>query len=323
MARRGEMRHLLPLLALAAIPALSAPARSAAVCDGAIADPSRDRSIPVRVRMPEGAAAKAPVILFSHGLGGSVDAGTDYAKDWAAAGFLVIHVQHPGSDSAVWKGSADPRRELATAATGGQLADRVKDMRQVADAVAAGRNVGGCDLGRGDPARMGAAGHSFGAHTVLALAGQSYGPMGAVFRDPRFKAVAALSPNSPRGDAAGAAAAFGELAIPVLTATGSADGNPLDPNASVADAAAARAAVFAALPASRTGKSSVGLWVEGADHSAFSGNTRPGKAPNRHATALVSAATLGFFRANLGGNGVPDLAPARALLTDGDKLQVK
>lgn len=310
---------ILTFALLAAAPALSAP-----VCDGTIADPARNRSIPVRIRMPDGAAAQAPVILFSHGLGGSVEGGTAFAKEWAKAGFLVIHVQHPGSDSGAWQGKANPKAALTAAANGRQLMERVGDMKRVADAVQAGQVIGACDLKRGDPARMGAAGHSFGAHTVLALAGQSFGPLGARGLDSRFKAVAALSPIAPRNDPARAKAAFGGIRIPLLSATGSEDGSPFANGKSLAEIAAARASVFEALPASRTGEASIGLWIDGADHAALSGGGgRAGAIPNPHATSLIGAATTAFFKVNLGGNGKPDLAATRALMAPGDRLSVR
>ena len=313
------MKMILVVAALAA----AAPALSAPVCDGAIADPSRARSIPVRVRMPETGAGRAPVILFSHGLGGSVEAGTLFAQQWVQAGFLVVHVQHPGSDQSVWQGQRGGIGKLKRAAGGEQLQDRVKDMGRVADAVAAGARVGACDLGRGDAARLGAAGHSFGAHTVLALAGQDFGPKGAMGRDPRFRAVAALSPMPPGQDGKNARAAFGGIRIPVLTATGSADGSPLARDKSLEQVVAARAAVFPALPASRTGSGSVGLWLEGAAHSDFGGNARGRRQSDAHVVAVTAAATTAFFAAHLGGSGQPDLSATRALLAAGDRVQVK
>ncbi len=42
------------------------------VCDAVWHDNVRNRDVPVRIRMPEG-EAKAPLILFSHRLGGSLD----------------------------------------------------------------------------------------------------------------------------------------------------------------------------------------------------------------------------------------------------------
>jgi predicted dienelactone hydrolase len=307
---------------LAAAPALSAP-----ICDGAVTDRSRDRSIPVRVRMPESgllsAGGRAPVILFSHGLGGSVDAGTLFAREWAKAGFLVVHVQHPGSDQSVWQGKRGGIAALKAAAGGQQLADRVADMAQVADAVGASARVGACDLGLGDPARMGAAGHSFGAHTVLALAGQRFGPRGPAGRDARFRAVAALSPMPPGMDAAMAPAAFGAIEVPVLAATGSADGSPLAKDKTLQQVVSARASVFPALKPSQTGKGHVGLWLEGATHADFGGNATPRKSPDAHVGAVTTAATTAFFRAHLSGNGRPDMSAARALLRPGDRIDQK
>jgi predicted dienelactone hydrolase len=316
------MKSLLPLTAAAAA-ALAAPALSAPVCDGVIADPARARDIPVRVRMPEGGAGKAPVILFSHGLGGSVDAGTLFAREWAMVGFLVVHVQHPGSDQSVWRGQRDGLSKLKAAAGGSQLQARVADMGKVADAVAAGVRVGACSLGQGDAARIGAAGHSFGAHTVLALAGQRFGPRGAAGRNPAFRAIAALSPMSPGNDASNAPAAFGGIAIPVLTATGSADGSPLAREKSLEEVVAARAAVFPALPPSRTGRGHVGLWLDGATHSDFGGNAAPRRSPDAHIVAVTTAATTAFFRAHLMGEGRPDLSAARTLLGPGDRIDQK
>jgi predicted dienelactone hydrolase len=252
-----------------------------------------------------------------------VEAGTLYAQQWVKAGFLVVHVQHPGSDQSVWQGQLGGLGKLKAAAGGQQLQARVLDMRRVADAVAAGAGVGACSLARGDAARLGAAGHSFGAHTVLALAGQSFGPNGAMGRDPRFKTVAALSPMSPGNDAANAPGAFGGIRIPVLTATGSADGSPLAKGKSLEEVVAARAAVFPALPASRTGVGSVGLWLDGAAHSDFGGNARGRRQSDAHVVAVTTAATTAFFAAHLGGNGRPDLSAARADLRGGDWIRQK
>jgi predicted dienelactone hydrolase len=235
----------------------------------------------------------------------------------------VVHVQHPGSDRSVWQGQRGGVTKLKAAAGGQQLTDRVLDMGRVADAVAKGLAVGNCSLGRGDAARIGAAGHSFGAHTVLALAGQRFGARGAAGRDPRFKAVAALSPMSPGNDAANAQAAFGAIAVPVLAATGSADASPLAKDRSLEQVVAARAAVFPALPPSRTGTGHVSLWFDGATHADFGGNGTGRRRPDAHVVAVTTAATSAFFRAHLIGDGRPDLRAAQGLLQPGDRIRQK
>jgi hypothetical protein len=147
--------------------------------------------------------------------------------------------------------------------------------------------------------------------------------MGAIWADPRFTAIAALSPMPPRNSASTAASAFGAIKVPVLTATGSRDGSPLAQGQSLDAVVAARAAVFAALPRSASGRANVGLWVEGADHAAFGGNARPARPNDPRVTALVAEATTAFFTAQLGGNGTPDLRQARALLHPADRIDLK
>lgn len=295
------------------------PLRAEQSCDGSLRDPARQRDIPVRVRMPDGASGPAPTVLFSHGLGGSVEAGRVFAEAWAKAGHLVIHVQHPGSDMAVWRGPGGASA-LLRAANARELEARLADMRFVASQVGTALRVGACRLAVGDRERLAAAGHSFGAITVMHLA--RAGPAAA---PPRFRAVIALSPQSPGNRAEWAPAAFGRIAIPVLVATGSRDGSPLARGMPPEAVTAARWAVFEALPPSATGEAHVGLWIEGATHADFSGGSpRQGFRPDPHATSLVAAASLAFLEANLRrATGRPDLGAARAMLKPGDRLATK
>ena len=57
-------------------------------------DPQRDRRVPVRLYLPEAAhpAAPAPLVVFSHGIGGS-RAGYSYlGRYWATQGFASLHL---------------------------------------------------------------------------------------------------------------------------------------------------------------------------------------------------------------------------------------
>src|SRR5262245_5767169 len=65
-------------------------------------DAKRNRDIPVRVYLPE-ATQPAPVVLFSHGLGGSRNGNEFLGQHWARRGYVGVFVQHPGSDTSVWK----------------------------------------------------------------------------------------------------------------------------------------------------------------------------------------------------------------------------
>ena len=59
------------------------------------------REVPLKVYLPK--EKPASVILLSHGLGGSREVGSYLGEHWAARGFLVVAMQHAGSDESVWK----------------------------------------------------------------------------------------------------------------------------------------------------------------------------------------------------------------------------
>ncbi len=159
-------------------PAIAMPV----VCNAVWSDAARgDRAVPVRTRMPEG-NGRAPVILFSHGLGGGLDAGADWVMAWSEAGFITVNIQHVGSDTAIWKGRMRPMQGLRGAMKGGQLQARASDVHFVLDRLEKGGREGACDLGRVDMGRIGMAGHSFGVQTALAVSGARYGGE-AIMRD--------------------------------------------------------------------------------------------------------------------------------------------
>ena len=71
-------------------------------------DTRRDREIPVRIYHPKDAEGKLAIVIFSHGLGGSRDGYRYLGTHWAGHGYVSVHLQHKGSDTAVWKGVKDP-----------------------------------------------------------------------------------------------------------------------------------------------------------------------------------------------------------------------
>src|SRR5882762_10333976 len=77
--------------------------------DLTVHDTARNRDIPARVYLPANGQPE-PVVLFSHGLGGS-RAGSKFLGDhWAARGYVAVFIQHPGSDDEVWKERAPEQR---------------------------------------------------------------------------------------------------------------------------------------------------------------------------------------------------------------------
>ena len=213
---------------------------AAEVWDAGWLDPARKRVVPVRVRVPvlaDSPAALRPVIVFTHGLAGSIDTGRLWGEHWTSHGFIVIHVQHPGSDERAVAGAKSPRTAMRKAANGTQFSERLRDLRFVFDELerigAARAEVAaqGESPERGrlaqlaDFARVGLAGHSMGATTVQRLAGQNHagtksnGP-GPEY-EPRAAAFIAFSPSAGNTQAG---PQFAHIDKPFFSITGSLDG---------------------------------------------------------------------------------------------------
>lgn len=65
-------------------------------------DGKRDREVPVKIYIGQSGTPQ-PVVLFPHGLGESHENNAYLGKYWAAAGYVTVFMQHPGSDVEVWK----------------------------------------------------------------------------------------------------------------------------------------------------------------------------------------------------------------------------
>jgi predicted dienelactone hydrolase len=262
------------------------------VVDFELTDEARDREIPLRVYLPV-AKADAPVVLFSHGLGGSREGNAYLGRHWSARGYVVVFMQHAGSDSAVWKDTPLGQRmqALRKAASVESFQDRTRDVKVVIDQLHDFNRQADHPLDRRmDLERLGMSGHSFGAMTTQGVAGQTFPLVGKKFTDKRIKAAVAFSPSVPRrGDAA---KAFAEVSIPWLLMTGTHDASPIG-----GQTAESRLGVFAALP--RGDKYQVVL--DQAEHSAFGDRSLPGERlrrnPNHH--RVILALTTAFWDAYL------------------------
>lgn len=158
---------------------------------GAIERPQRIGPFAMTVATDAGAEGKdLPVVLVSHGAGGSSLTHRDLGAHLARAGFVVALVEHPG----------DNHDDASLSHTATNLAHRPLSLRLVLDAVFADPGVGP----RLAPA-VGVVGHSIGAYTALAIAGGRPSafphetPDGKpakvpVAPDPRIKALVLLAP---------------------------------------------------------------------------------------------------------------------------------
>jgi dienelactone hydrolase len=266
-------------------------------------DEARHRDFNLLVYLPTSppsGPAPAPVLLFSHGLGGSRQGSAWLARHWAAHGYVVVMLQHPGSDNAVWEDVAKPLRAMALkhAANAENLILRAGDVHATLDALERGEAPGsGSPLaGRLDLGRVGMSGHSFGAVTTQAVGGEEFVlRRGEVRRatDPRIRAALMMSPSAPRRGTP--AQAFGHVEIPWFVMTGTLDASPIG-----GATPESRLQVFDALPKGAKYE----LVLEGAEHSAFGDRALPGETharnPNHHRAIL--ALSTAFWDATLKGD---------------------
>jgi predicted dienelactone hydrolase len=258
-------------------------------------DAARDRDIPLRVYLPAN-TAPAPVILFSHGLGGSRAGSAFLGEHWAACGYVALFLQHPGSDESVWKDkpTRDRMRAMKKAASLENFLLRAQDVPAVLNQL----EVWNADktnqlAGRLDLKKVGMSGHSFGAVTTEAVSGQRLPVGGQKFTDPRIKAALVLSPSTPH--VGSAAKAFGAVKIPWLLMTDTKDLAPVG-NADLKS----RLSVYPALH----GAPKYELVLHNAEHSVFTDRALPGdhepRNPNHH--RVILALSTAFWDAYLRGD---------------------
>lgn len=258
-------------------------------------DSSRDRAVPVRIYHPdETGDAAYPVIVFSPGLGGSRDMYRYLGEYWAAHGYVCMHVQHPGSDDAVWKDQARPVRRLAKAAADtDNFVNRPQDVSFALDRLTACNQDASFALhGRLDLSRIGMAGHSFGAYTTMALAGQRFRRGSGTMEhlaDPRIKAAIAMSTPVKNRSGIPGGHGYAEIAIPVYHLTGTLDSDPLG----TPDPALRR------VPYDQTRRAEAYLLtLDGGDHMVFSGQRRRGDGTHdAEFHRLIQESTTAFWDA--------------------------
>jgi dienelactone hydrolase len=156
------------------------------------------RTLPTTIWYPardgRPAPGRFPVVLFSHGLGGTPDDYTDLLRRWAAAGFVVAAPAYPKTHRGV--------RDI----------DLTDVVNQPADAsYVLSRLLDGPLRGSLDAARLAAAGHSAGGITTVGLFTSS--------RDNRLAAGVVLA-----GNALGVGLNFTGPSAPLLFVHGDADG---------------------------------------------------------------------------------------------------
>lgn len=259
------------------MPDFAAPGPHAVtIDDGEWIDPGRGRVLKWRRHAPAG-MHDAPVILFSHGLGGSRQSGACWLAHWASWGIAAIAIQHPGTDADMLAGQSPlaMRRLLRHAAHPLELRQRQHDLRHALDCIAP-------DAGS---RRLGLAGHSFGAVSAARLLGERRG-LDDLPADPRIAAAVLFSPSA-RGGRLPLEERYRDVVAPCLHLTGNED-HGIGPGD--IDAPARTLPYRHATSAER-----LLLVLDGARHADLSGDSAdtPG-------TAVLRAASVAFWLAHLG-----------------------
>ena len=266
--------------------------------DLTVLDSDRSRELPIRVYLPPSQntasnSPPAPVVLFSHGLGGSRAGSVFLGKHWAAHGYVAVFLQHPGSDESVWKGQRFANRMTAMreAASAKNLMLRLQDVPAVIDQLEAwNKEPNHALVGRMDLSKIGMSGHSFGGQTTQGVGGQSFPLVGQRMTDKRISAAIVMSPSTPeRGNVD---QVFGSVSIPWLLMTGTHDTAAIG-----GQTVESRRKVFPALPPGDKFE----LVLNGAEHSAFTDRPLPGDSEKRNANhhRAILALSTAFWDAYL------------------------
>jgi predicted dienelactone hydrolase len=263
-------------------------------------DVKRNKDVHVRIFYPNN-AGKYPVIVFSHGAGGSQNCCDGLTRHWANYGYVTIQPTH--DDSAVQRRNAGEENIRFMNAVRDALKkpalweSRPLDISYVLDVLPSlGNRIPGL-IGKIDVGRIGVGGHSMGSYTAEAIAGALIDlpdHPGRSFADPRVKAVLCLSPQGP-GQFGLKEHSFDQIALPYMGTTGSLDS--LGPVASPA---------WHKIPFDRSQPGDkYHLFIEGANHMSF---ITPGTLLPSHSERggaifdYTNSASLAFWDAYLKGN---------------------
>ncbi len=298
-----------PASAVAVVPKSSAQ-DSISVANFEWKDAARNRDVPVRLYLPDGTVTgttPVPLIVFSHGLGGSRNGYQYLGRFWASQGYASLHVQHIGSDNSLWRGNPlGLTMRLASAAQDSEAMARAKDVSFALTELLALPNM----AGRLDANRIVAAGHSYGANTTMLLVGAAVprktdaGNEMLNLRDPRIKAAMLLS-APPFYGYGNPAAILGAIALPTLHITATGDEIMVPGYGSGFED---RVNVFNAMGDARKTL----VVFTGGSHSIFTDRSNTGGAElNPKVKAATQALSLAFLKQTFGGeaNAVADWQP--------------
>jgi dienelactone hydrolase len=197
-------------------------------------DEAKGRKIPLKVHAPI-TGGPYPIILISHGAGGNWDSHYAQAQHLASHGYVVICLEHVGSNTERLKSGFRIIRNLNEMIhDSNEVLARPKDISFAIDRAIEWNTNHEILKNKLDINHIGVMGHSFGAYTSLVVSGvrpaldwiePKIAPgkgLGPDFFESRLKAGVALSPQSP-GDPFFIQESYSSLRLPMLGISGTLD----------------------------------------------------------------------------------------------------
>ena len=189
-----------------------------------------DRKVPYKIYRPMAdAGLKFPVIVWSHGLGGSRDGAGFLARYITSYGYILVHIQHAGTDSSLWEGKPGHPWDVIRA----QKIPRKATLQRFQDVPFASDQLFLLNDAQMDLTHLGMSGHSFGSLSTQMACGQTRGHGRHMYRvaDDRITCGIAYSPvtvqkkfGQPPSDF------YKTINRPMMYMTGTDDASPVIPN---------------------------------------------------------------------------------------------
>lgn len=298
------------------------PHRVGVVEDFQLTASGREYPLPVLIRYPQPTGddpGPFPLVIFSHGAGGSGDAFPDLSEHWASHGYIVVHPTH--SDSIKLRRRRGEtfrnfRDDLGQIVRNVKLLERRDDVVLILDSLDAIEQAIADDLGeargkqrsqssvsatiRIDRGRIAMAGHSAGAMTTQALAGVKFNRArrSYSFGDDRIGAFIVISGQGTTRRAFDETS-WSDIHKPMFVITGSKDTTPVSN-----ETPATRRQPYEYAP---PGDKYL-LFIDGATHSSYAGKRTTrivGETPPRnidYITDVVAFGALAFLDAYMKGD---------------------
>ncbi len=275
------------------------PSAVTEVSDIVLHDAKRNKDIHVRIFYPSD-PGKHPVIVFSHGAGGSQNCCDALTRHWASYGYVTLQPTH--DDSAIQRRNSGEENIRFMQAVRDALKkpalweSRPQDISFVLDSLPELQKSIPALAGKIDADRIGVGGHSMGAFTAGAIAGALVdlpGRPASKFADPRAKAVLLLSPQGP-GEFGLTDHSWDRISLPLLSMTGSLDSG-----------AGRQGPQWKKIPFERSQPGDkYHLFIDGANHMSFitADTLSPARAAQAEAIlGYANSAALAFWDAYLKG----------------------